>query len=148
MKNITTPALVSILSVLIHIYTNLSKYLFLFIFFFYLGSVMFTTSRHSLVSLHQIPVIGDPCNPLFLYKGIHKYLANVRVKQTFLTIKIFTKAYTQELKTDKTLFIIITHLSTVCELLDLSSCNTRNDQTNCHNSKPGQYLIPHGCGKI
>lgn len=30
----------------------------------------------------------------------------------------------------------------------VSSCNTRNEETNCHNSKAGQYFIPHDCGKI
>lgn len=46
------------------------------------------------------------------------------------------------------MLIVITHLSTVCELLDLSSCDARNHQTNCHYSKTGQYLIPHDCGEI
>ena len=38
-----------------------------------------------------------------------------------------------------------THLPPVRELLDLSSENTRNNETCGHDAKTGQYFIPHSC---
>lgn len=138
-----------------------------FFFFFYLGMVVCTGSRHSLVSLHQIPVIGNPYDPLFLSARRSCYITCCRLTlreqtetsdkcqaETNVYIIIYRKIHKSiylmtETESDKTLhIIIITHLATVCELLDLSSCDARNHQANCHNSKTGQYLIPHDCGEI